>query len=559
VVTSHAGDGYAFAHGLLRERLLASMPALRRERLHAKVADVLADAGGDDALTRRAQHLVSAQPLVEPEVVVDACRRAAENATQRWSSDIAAKWWQAALDAYDRLPLSARDDHERDALVVSMLEAHSRAGRGRLVLGTVERYLVEALRAGRAATAGRVASALLRASGGWPWLAPGHDPGDLLVQLDRAAAIAADDAGAGARVLAALAVGHSYHPDPSVAAGHLDRAEQLAESTGDSDVIADVLMGRLIAYSGVATVSQDTIDWADRLNALQHSRCREDSVIADSVSTMAAMNLGDVDAAERRLAAGIAGSEELQLPVLRAQLRWMEAVLAAWRGDFVEAERHHAIAAHVHEQTELYEAGSGLVATVSLLREKGTPVPPGWPGITASAETGGQGMVGLVKTALLAVDDGPDARANAIAILDGWVAGAGRPHVWTTLGHTVLLAHLASDHGLTQYCGPLLAELEPFGDRIAVIGQVGCAGPVALGSARLHALAGDHERARADLARVNDIAARTGGAPARVRAALLAAELTKPGEARRTAARAVAADARRLGMQRVEAAALALG
>jgi AAA ATPase domain len=77
VVTSHAGDGYAFAHGLLREQLLASMPALRRQRLHAKVAEVLADVGGDDSLTRRAQHLVSAQPLVEPDVVVDACRRAA--------------------------------------------------------------------------------------------------------------------------------------------------------------------------------------------------------------------------------------------------------------------------------------------------------------------------------------------------------------------------------------------------------------------------------------------------------------------------------------------------
>jgi hypothetical protein len=44
-----------------------------------------------------------------------------------------------------------------------------------------------------------------------------------------------------------------------------------------------------------------------------------------------------------------------------------------------------------------------------------------------------------------------------------------------------------------------------------------------------------------------------------VRSAVLAAELTEPGAERRTAARAVAADARRLGMQRVEAAALAMG
>lgn len=179
VVPSHTGDGYAFAHGLLREQLIASMPALRRQRLHATVAEVLSDVVGADALTRRALHLVAAQPLVEPDVVVEACRRAAEDATERWSSDIAATWWQAALDAYDRLPASARDEAERDALTVAMLEAHSRAGRGRLVLTTVERYLSEALRAGRTTTAGLVASTLLRASGAWPWLAPGRIPATL--------------------------------------------------------------------------------------------------------------------------------------------------------------------------------------------------------------------------------------------------------------------------------------------------------------------------------------------------------------------------------------------
>jgi DNA-binding SARP family transcriptional activator/DNA polymerase III delta prime subunit len=558
VVTSHTGDGYVFAHGLLRQHLVAGMPALRRQRLHAKVAEVLAEGAGADALTRRAQHLVAAQPLVEPHVVVDACRRAAEEATQRWSSDIAAIWWQAALDAYDRLPLTARDDAERDALTVAMLEAHSRAGRGRLVLGTVERYLAEALRAGRTATAGRVASALLRASGGWPWLAPGHDPGELLVQLGRAVAVADEDAAAGARVLAALAVGHCYHPDPAVAAGHLDRAEVLAASTGDPDVVADVLVGRLITYSGVATVSKQTLEWSDQLNALQHSRFREDGIIADSVSTMAAMNLGDVAGAQRRLLAGIEGSEELGLPVLRAQLRWMEAVLAAWRGDFTEAERHHGIAAHVHEQTELYEAGSGLMAGVSLLREKGDPVPPGWVGLTATAETGGQGMVGLIETAVMTLDDGPAARASASAILEGWVEGAGRPHVWTTLGHTALLAHLAADHGLAQFCVPLLTELAPFDGSIALIGQVGVVGPVALATARLHHVAGDRVRARADLAKAIAIAERTAAAPTLVRCDLLAAELVESDEERRTAAHAVVVKARRLGMRAVEAAALEL-
>lgn len=554
LIAAHSGDGYAFAHGLLREHLIAGVPTLRRQRLHARIAEVLVASTAEDAVTRRAQHLLAAQPLIDPCDVVDACRLAAEDATARWSSDIAARWWQAALDAYDRLPAGARVDEERDGLTVAMLEAHSRAGRGRLVLDTVEVQLAGALRAGRAATAGRVASALLRASGGWPWLAPGHDPGALLSLLDQAAGLAVADPAAGARILAALAVGHCYHPDAGVAAGHLERAARLAESTGDDDIVADVLIGRLITYSGVATCSRQTLDWVAQLNALGHGRSREDAVIAHSVATMAAVNLADIDLAEAHLRAGIAGSEELQLPVLRAQLRWMEAVLAVWRGDFAEAERHHGIAADVHEQTELYEAGSGLVAAVSLLREKGGPVAPDWPGLRASPESGGQGMVGLVHTALLTIDSGEGARAQAVARLREWGAIADRAHVWTTLGHTALLAHLACDYGLADYAPALLAGLEPYRDRIAVIGQVGIAGPVALATARLHALRGDTDRALADLAAAEDVATRTGGAPTLLRCRLLRCELSPDP----VAARTLADDAQAVGMRGVAEAASAL-
>ena len=252
----------------------------------------------------------------------------------------------------------------------------------------------------------------------------------------------------------------------------LDRAERVAEATGDVDVLADVLVGRLITYSGVSTLSHQTLSWVDRLDSLRHNRSREDAVIAHSVATMAAMNLGDVAGARRHLQAGITGSEELQLPVLRAQLRWMEAVLAMWVGDFAEAERHHAIAAHVHEQTELYEAGSGLLASASLLREKGGPLDPSWNNLHASQETGGQGMVGVVRTALLTLATGPAARADAAATLHASVNATDRGHIWTTLGHLTLLAHLAADHELGEFAEPLLAGLEPFRDRIAVIGQV---------------------------------------------------------------------------------------
>ncbi|WP_110808751.1 BTAD domain-containing putative transcriptional regulator [Mycolicibacterium iranicum] len=558
IVAAHAGGGYEFAHGLLREQLLASMPALRRQRIHAKVAEVLADSTAQDAPTRRAQHLVAAQPLVEPALIVQACRLAAEHATAQWSSDIAARWWQAALDAYDSQPVSVRDDGERDALTVELLEAHSRAGRGQLVLDSVQRYLGEALRSRQVASAGRVASALLRASGGWPWLAPGHDPGELLGLLERAAALSEAEPASAARVLPALAVGHCYHPDATIAPGLLDRAEILATGTGDPDVIADVLIGRLITFSGVSTLSAETLSWVQRLKSLHHSRSREDAVIAHSVATMAAMNLGDVDGARRYVQAGIAGSEELQLPVLRAQLRWMEAVLAVWIGDFAEAERHHAIAAHVHEQTELYEAGSGLLATATLLRERGGPVDPSWNSLRANEETGGMGMVGVVRTAVLTLLDGPEARAEGLATLRQWAGNPDRAHIWTTLGHHTLLAHLAADHDLPEFIDPLLNALNPFRDRIAVIGQVGLAGPVALATARLHALRGETPRALADIAVARGIAERTAGVPALLRCRLLELQMAEPTAERAAAASALASEAAGVGMAAVAAAARAL-
>lgn len=545
VVPAHDGDGYAFAHGLLRTQLLADMPALRRQRLHATVAQVLEHSRVDDALTRRAQHLVAALPLAEPAEVVVACRHAAESATQRWSSETAARWWQAALDAYDLLPSASRSDAERDALTVSLLDALARAGRGQTVLETVQRHILAALRTGRTATAGRLASALLRVSGGWPWLAPGVDPGPLIAVLNQAAQLASGDPGAEARIRAALAVGHCYHPDAAVAAGQLDRSMQLARSTGDADVLADALMGHLITYSGVASLSAQTLEWVAQLTALEHSGIREDTVIAHSVATMAAMNLGDLDAAVAHLRAGIDGSEELQLPVLRAQLRWTEALIALWRGDFAETERHHGIAAAVHEQTELYEAGSGMLAAASLIREKGR-LPETGRLSGEVPEAGGEGMVGVVRVALESMRGGE--RAVAQDLLRRGVDGPA-VHTWMSLGYYALLAHLCVDHDLPEFAPELLTRLDPYRDRIAVIGQVGLAGPVAHATARLRFLLG--EPAESDLATAVALAQRTGGAPTLLRCRLL--QLQMGGDAGN-----LEDDARRMGMLGVADAAARL-
>ncbi|MCB9440314.1 MAG: AAA family ATPase [Mycolicibacterium sp.] len=538
LVTAHASSAYEFAHGLLREHLLAGMPPMRRQRLHARVAELLGDA--PENAGRRAQHLIDALPLVDPVDVVDACRVAAEQAAAQWSSETAAHWWQAALAAYELIPAAGRSDADGDALTVALLQALARAGRGQTVLDAAADGLTEALASGRSVTVGRIAAELLRVSGGWPWPAPGGDPGALLELLWRAVDLVGGDPAAGARVRAALAVGSCYHPDPSVVSRLLADADTLAEQCGDPDVAADVLLGRLIAYSGVSDYSRASLDWAAELIVLPHTRGREDTVTAHSVATMATFNLADLPATRAHLQAGSSGSEQLRLPVLRVQLRWLEAVLAVWEGDFAEARRHHRIAAAVHGQTELYGAGSALLALASLLREEGDLSGDGIP-FDDHRDDGGEDMLAVVRTAICATPE--DAAALA-------AYGLGDEHVWSALGRAALMAHLCADFHLADYAPEVLARLDGHRDEIAVIGQVGVIGPVALATARLHTLLGDTDAARADLARARRIAQRGGGVPSLLRCRLLARELDS--DARDDD---LAADAQRLGMHGVAAAA----
>ena len=67
------------------------------------------------------------------------------------------------------------------------------------------------------------------------------------------------------------------------------------------------------------------------------------------------------------------------------------------------------------------------------------------------------------------------------------------------------------DFSVAEWAGPdcssrLRDELEPYTDRIAMIGQVGVAGPVRLATARLYALLGDAQQAREHIALAEAIA-----------------------------------------------------
>ncbi|RZS89637.1 SARP family transcriptional regulator [Motilibacter rhizosphaerae] len=535
VAPARSGTGWAFSHALLRDEVLQGLPVLRRSRLHVRAATALESAAGSDALARRAGHLLAALPLVPAATVLAACREAAQDAEARWDADAAAQWWEAALSASAALGPAEREAAEResagpDDLLVARVDALARAGRDQTVLEVVDSAIVEAAREGRTGTIGRLAAALLRTSGAWPWAAYGTAPGVLLDRLVEVTPLVGGDPAAHVRVLAARAVGSCYSPDAALPEGLSRRALELAEELGDPAVVADAIVGRVLTYTGTAAHAEEAVALLDRLVRLRTPHARTDAVLRHNVLTMACSTLGRTDEAEEHLRRGVAGCDLLGLPVPRVQLRWAEATLVHWSGRLEEAEALLSRADVMHRRTELYESGVLHLAMLTLRWEQGrladagehvdgAPEPLPWQA-AAAAERG-------------------DVEA-ALVLLERFVPEE-TPFFWSTLGVTVVVALAlaevadlgAPDDRVLPLARTLLARLEPYAGFVAILGQIGIIAPVELALSRMRALLGDEPGARSSALAALELAQRAGG-PCSVLRARLQLALLDPASPQRT-------------------------
>lgn len=506
VVLDPNGPGYRFAHALLRDELLLQMSAVRRQGWHARAAAIL-DERGDDAHTRlrRAQHLSLALPLVDPVVVVTECAATAHAAQDRWDWDTAADQWQAALAA--SLAVPSFDPVRRDDFAVRRLGALSRAGRGQTVFDDAEQSLAKAVETGQLPTIGRVVTALLRTSGGWQWSHCGFDPGPLQRRLAEVAYAVADDPAVHARVLAAVAVGNSYAADPAEPDALTGRAIRIATELGDPDVLADALLGRVLTMSALPAHRKETVDLLDRLHRLPHRLSDVDDVLRHNILTKPLFAMGAMDLVDEHLRRGIAGSARLRYPVSRVQLRWMQATMAQWRGEFDRARQIAHQAYERHRQTELF-GPEICFASCELTRLWHCDRLADGTGLIADASEP------LIWQAMSAVAGGDLTRARAL--VDRRLA---QPDArsWDTLASTTLLAHAAADLRAIEPARTLLTRLAPFVDVVAAAGQTASIGPVALATGRLHAVVGDVGAAAADLAVARRIAGAGGGRVALLR------------------------------------------
>ncbi len=511
LVASATSNAYTFSHALLREELVSAVPVLRRQRLHLHAADYFDARVSAVAVVRRAGHLRAAGPAAEPKDALAAFRAAAEAAEQQRQYDVAATWWGAAVEAFDRAPDSTTS--ERDALVHAQVRNLAWAGRGQAVLDVLDAALVEALRAGRTGSVGHLAANLLRVSGAWPWPVYGSDPAPLLVTLRGLDGLLASDPAARARVLAVAAIGHCYDLDPAVPDRLSSTALEIAEQTGDSAVLADAILGRALTYAGVATHSQESIELLDRLSTLDYENAAPDTVLRHGLLTMATMNLAQPEACAHHVEAGAVAAELFRTPINRVQLRWAEASLAQWHGDLDRAADLYARAEAAHRATELQQAGTFELAAIVLAWDQGrlhevsgevpsNPFVSSWTSAVVDAAAGRPGADEALRAEVLRPE----------------------PNVWTSHGRLALLAHAVADRGLADLAQPLLDAMAPLSQYLATLGQIGTIGPVALAMARLADLKQDRAAAQAFLEIAIDISTASRGQASLRRCRQLAAD-----------------------------------
>ena len=123
------GDGYRFAHALVRDAVLAQLTPLRRARLHHRAAEALLATRGEgpDQAEPIAHHRLAAVAVADPVIAARAAIRASDVARWRGALDAADALAEQALEVLTTLPRSGPvEDAEVDALEAIAAAAYRR-------------------------------------------------------------------------------------------------------------------------------------------------------------------------------------------------------------------------------------------------------------------------------------------------------------------------------------------------------------------------------------------------------------------------------------------------
>ena len=326
---------YRFAHGVVRNALLETVPVSQRMRLHrlaGRGLEQLGRAGDDRNLAALAYHFSEAAALGESERAINYCELAADVATQQLAHDEAVAWYEKALEVADAAGVS---DDQRYELLLAL-------GRAQVCAGHKEARasLFRAYRFARDhGDATHAAEAVLSLNRGF-FARTGETDIEAVHALEATLELFAEreDGGTKAALLAALASELVWAESGDRRFELSDRALAMARRASDPRALARVLVLRNMTILAPDTLSERTANCYELLGLAEE--VQDDTIRFDAAFHRGgtALEAGDAEAANDMvdLAARVASS--LRQPRFLWQARLMQTAQAVFRGALDDAE-----------------------------------------------------------------------------------------------------------------------------------------------------------------------------------------------------------------------------
>lgn len=525
---SRLPDGrYRFGHVLCRDVLYQDLGATRRARLHLKCAGqlrTLIDAGDPDGWSSLANHLLHAGPEHRL-AAIEALRNAASRARERLAFDEAAALLQRALTAFGEGP--RYDPVERCRLLVD-------CARALLVTGEIQAGQAHCREAFAIARA--VDDPLLMSDVALAWgsaIVVARVDQQLVSALEECLArLSVEDAATRSRVQARLAGALQPAMDPSGPMAMAREAIALARTTGDDEVLYEVIRYAVAALMDFAP-AEERIALNREFGALAAKfRDVPQQFRSRLLAAIDASESGDRDMMDHAIEACSKLADNIGLPHYQWRAASVRAMQAIIDGNFERASRLLDRAWKLAERAEDLQARVTLsIQQFALLVEWDSPAAMPLDEIEAQLKTAYDGGIGdaefFVAPFIAVFKQAEDQQFAKQFVADEPLvqrtfAGGDRYSV-TGLGQMALKA---GNPALAERCYETLLKFQDGCATLGLMGSCWC-GPVAYALGTIALGLGRHDTAKEHFDRALAIATRMRSRPCIARIHASAAELAR--------------------------------
>ena len=327
VLMATGPGSYRFAHGVVCDALVESVPAGRRVELHRHVGVALEKLFADRLephLAELANHFLEAAPAGMLDKGLRYAALAAERAAAQLAYEDAAQLYERSLRA---LELTGADGARRCDLLLALGDAYARAGSAQPARGAFRRAAGYARRLRSPQRLAQAAFGFGSSRATYPIVDE-----EVVGLLEEAlAALESGDDGLRARLLARLAMELYFAGAPERRAALAEEAVAIARRIGEPATLAYALRARDTALWGPAGVDERLSTAGEVVELAGHAGDREQALEGYARRALALIQLGDIAAARTDMGLHSRLAHELRHPFgLWRELVWqgMQASLA---------------------------------------------------------------------------------------------------------------------------------------------------------------------------------------------------------------------------------------